>query len=318
MLQTSRRPGDPIPPDLILEYRKRAGLTQDELALRLGLAGKAVVSAWETGRTKCEGPAAEFLLHLSGRGNAAVEIPALTRNMDEIWDRTKAPLTSWRQIAAVPARPLEIEPARFVGLFPAAALPLADVQHGYPFTGEDLPGNVCGVSPSGWVGCIPASSDRQPAYLWLFKRDGKFAYRERLWEDDLSSTTHGDFDVGTILIVALQTTFFIKRLATLLSLDKDLELTFQLDLHGSRGKGVADALDPNGRYESKKWSEDHASAAITASVEDLSADPKAEAFRLTSEVVLQVSADFAQPKLLAKILKAQEKGSRQMGFLKNL
>jgi transcriptional regulator with XRE-family HTH domain len=318
MMFLSRKPGDAVPPEFVRDYRTSRGLTQDELALRLGVAGKAVVSGWETGRTKCEGVAAEFLLHLSGRGNAAIEIPAFTRSVDDIWQRAGDSITSWRQVVAVPEGALDIAPARFVTLFPDAALPPEQVRHGYPFTGEGLQSNVCGVGPSGWIGCIPAESNHQPAYLWTFKRDGKFAYREKLWEEHPSARTGGHFDVGTIALVSIQTTYFLQRAASLLKLDDSLGYTLQLDLRGSKGKGVADGNEFSGVFNqpTNRWAEDRADTCITTTVAELNADPLDVGLRLASELTMQVSVQLAQPKLLKQILKARLSTSKELGFLK--
>jgi transcriptional regulator with XRE-family HTH domain len=318
-ISARRSPGDPIPSEFVREYRIRNNLTQDELAHRMGVAGKAVVSGWETGRTKCEGPAAEFLLHLLGRGNAAVEIPALTRDMDATWGRTKNVITAWRQIAAVPESTVEIGLPRFARLFPEAALPTDQVQHGFPFTGENLPGNVCGVGPSGWLGCIPSSQEQQPRYLWTFKRDGRFAYREALWEEHPSSRTRGHFDLGTIAVVSLQTSFFLVRLAQLLALPDDLGFTIQLDLQGARGKGIADGSDAvdDSLHRTNTWAENRAEASISTTIRDLKADAYAVGVGLVSELVVQVSVDLAERTVVDQIIRPRINASGQLGFLKD-
>jgi len=85
--------------------RLRHDLSQDEFAARLGLrGGKSVISGWETGRTKCEGPAAELILKLFGESQSDVE-PLLLSEADKEWKRAGNNfLSSWRQIAIIRSR----------------------------------------------------------------------------------------------------------------------------------------------------------------------------------------------------------------------
>ena len=99
-----RRPGDPLPSELVRELRERRGFTQEQLAETLGVrGGKAVVSGWETGRTSCEGPAAELLLHLLG-GGRSLELTTLASEVESIWARAKDKIAAWRQVLVVPDR----------------------------------------------------------------------------------------------------------------------------------------------------------------------------------------------------------------------
>jgi transcriptional regulator with XRE-family HTH domain len=349
----ARKAGDALPAEFVADYRKRNGFTRAELAMRLGVfeeGGEDVVAGWETGQTKCEGPAAEFLLHLSGQGNAVVEIPAFVRTeVDNVWNRdVENALTAWRQIVAVPRQRIEIAHARFTTLFPEASLPPSEVQHGFPFTGEDLPGDVCQLTPSGWLGAIPASLSSAvamlssssipstttenesevwspsppspPRYMWRFTRDGKFAYREYLWEGHASSPTRGNFDLGSIVVITLQTAFFLRRLGSMLKLDDSVGYTLQLDLRGASGRGVAMAntFFPDPTRTTSRWTTDSAASAINTTMRELRADAVSVGLQLAADVTSQVSAEFAQPKLLRHVARMKLESTGRLGFLRSV
>src|SRR4051812_28852364 len=83
-----RRPGDPIPKEVVRLLRLRRGLSQDALAYQMGLSsGKNVVSGWETGRTACDGPAAELFLRLLGAGTIGIAAEELAAEMQSEWTR---------------------------------------------------------------------------------------------------------------------------------------------------------------------------------------------------------------------------------------
>ena len=50
-----RRSGDPLHPDKVKEIRKEMGLTQAQLALKMGIKSQVTISTWETGRARCCG-----------------------------------------------------------------------------------------------------------------------------------------------------------------------------------------------------------------------------------------------------------------------
>ena len=296
-----RKPGDPISGPVVREFRERGGLTQDELAQRLGVrGGKAVISGWETGRTACEGPAAEFLLHLLGGGDASLAMATLNADLEAVWNRASDRITSWRQVLVVPRAPVTVAPTTFVKLFPGAALP--ERRHGFPFTGVDLHGNVVGLTQSGWLGSIPA--DGQPSYVWMLKRDGRFGYREFLSEDSRrSSMGSGEIDVGTQLRLALETTHFLRRLAPMIGLGADLRINLQLDLEGVRGRALIDAHDDPGQWRFfNRWSEDHANAKIETSVGEIDSSPVDVGLRLVSEMAAQIGSNFTDHESLKRVL----------------
>jgi transcriptional regulator with XRE-family HTH domain len=311
----SRRPGDPVPAQLVQEYRRQAKLTQEQLAERLGVrGGKPVISGWETGRTSCEGPAAEFLLHLMGRGNSSVDVLTLHREMSSVWERAGNHVTEWRQILAVPDRPVAVPTQTFVSLFPPAAL--QKVHHGFPFTGVDLPGEVVGITQGGWLGSIPSAPDRPPTYLWMLKRDGRFGYRERLWEDDPTSEARGQLDVGSLLKLALQTTYFLRQLAPILAFDPSLRFTLQLHVEGARGRGLIDAGEP-WKAESREttWSEDQAQASAIVEVSQLLEKPFDAGVSLVSELAGQISAEYARPARLRQLLSNRKRQGGAFAFV---
>lgn len=311
-----RRAGDPIPADLVREFRKRSGLTQEQLAERLGIrGGKPVVSGWETGRTACEGPAAEFLLHLLGRGNASLDIATLSEELERTWTRAASPEVTWRQVVAVPDAPLTIDAQTFVTLFPRASLP--GYQHGFPFNGTSLPGNVCGLTQSGWLGAIPSEIEAAPSYAWLFKRDGRFAYRERLWESERRElVANGVIHVGTEILQALALTHFVRRVGTMLGVKEDRKFVLQIDLEGTRGKALADIQVPLGPGEPfTRWSENHAAASIEATLGEISREPIEVGLRLVSELAAQISAELVDVRTLKRVLANYRRVNHDFQFL---
>ena len=58
-----RKRGDTIPPETVKQIRNASGLTQEQLAERLGLSGgKSTISSWETGNARCTGISAEAVI----------------------------------------------------------------------------------------------------------------------------------------------------------------------------------------------------------------------------------------------------------------
>jgi serine/threonine-protein kinase HipA len=233
-----RQAGDPIPKELIREMRQRHGLSQDELARRLGLkGGKSVISGWENGHSACEGPVAELLLLLFGAGNAPIALVILNDEMDRQWQRARNSLTSWRQVSASPIDGGSISKQKFSALFPGVEIPAVEHVHGFPFIDRGLPKGVYGLSER-WVGAIPIEKNRPPGYLWMLDRTAAFAYREQIWEDQPTSVTGGNTHIGSILHVALSLTWFLSRLIKSAYDDADFELHLQLDLEGMENRGV--------------------------------------------------------------------------------
>jgi transcriptional regulator with XRE-family HTH domain len=306
-LQIDRQPGDPIPPDIIKEFRTVNRLTQEQLANRLGVrGGKPVISGWETGRTVCEGPAAEFLLHLMGRANVAFSAAGLRVAMNAEWERTGQPTGRWRQLSCVPESAIEIEPQNFVKLFPDAAID--NGSHGFPFA-KGMLQSCTGIRPDGWVGSIPTARTDQPTYLWMLRRDLSFADRARAWEDDPGSVTAGNVDVGYELLHALETALFIRGLATHEPpMPEDIRFTFYLDLAGVHGRGLVDATQPRGPHEYvRTWAEDEAHASISVSASEIYRTPIDVAIQLVSALAAQLGDEFTSDVSLRLVLKNRKR-----------
>jgi len=291
-------------------------LTQEQLAERLGIrGGKPVISGWETGRASCEGPAAELLLHLLGRGSVSFDVSTLDQELSAIWTRTKNPVEEWRQVLAVPEEATRSDAATFVSLFPQAALD--DGRHGFPFVARGLPSDVYGITQSGWLGCIPQRADVRPTYLWTLTRNARFGYREHLWEVDQMSSTRGQIDVGSMLNLALEATHFIRGLSARCSFGRELRFILQLDLHGARGRRLVEAPDPWGPDDGSValWNEDHATAATSATVEELTNDPLAVGIELVVEFAAQINPAFASSSALMTVLENRAKRGNRLAFL---
>src|SRR5580704_8935611 len=98
---SERTYGAPISKEMVRALRERAGLSQEALAARLGLAGKAVVSGWETGRTACEGPVAELIMYLFAADTSRTFVE-INNTAESTWRRAGTWHDTWRQVAAVP------------------------------------------------------------------------------------------------------------------------------------------------------------------------------------------------------------------------
>ncbi|HEY1697470.1 MAG TPA: hypothetical protein VGG39_35150 [Polyangiaceae bacterium] len=249
-----------------------------------------------------------------GRGSASVDILTLQQDMSTAWERAGNHITEWRQIVAVPQSPVTIPTPQFVSLFPEAAL--TKVRHGFPFTGVDLPGEVCGMTQAGWVGRIPSAPDRQPSYLWMLKRDGRFAYREHLWEDDPMRPAQGQLDVGAVLKIALATTYFLRKLAPICSFETSQRMTLQLDVEGVRGRSLVDGGEP-WQLESRetKWSEDHTSANKLVEVGELLEKPFDVGLSLVAELAGQINPDYARPAKLRQLVANRKRQGMDLGFV---
>lgn len=317
-----RRPGAPLSADLVKSLRERAGLTQERLAERMGISGKAVISGWETGRTTCDGPTAELLLRLLGTRDDS-ELSAELENLTEsVWRRTGKWGDTWRQVSVVPEVAVEIDRDRFVGLFPDAALPPKQHVNGFPFVSYDLPANVFGLANTGWVGVIPIEHERMPHYMWTFTRDASFAYREVPWEISWNSiVTGGHTHIGALLEMVGSTLFFLQRAAPRAKIDPSMNITISLDMEGMKGRGIVGALD---RYEyavddPKRLSPDaHVQVSVTRSIADIVADPLAATFALVGEAALLLRPDLATTPALKKQLRTRvvfDQKSKDMRFL---
>jgi transcriptional regulator with XRE-family HTH domain len=308
-----RRPGDPIPPEIVREFRTLNRLTQEQLAERLGIrGGKPVISGWETGRASCEGPAAEFLLYLMGRGNVAFSTAALRLAMNAEWERTGQPIRRWRQVGVVPESAIDIEAPTFVKLFPDAAI--ENGWHGFPFARGYLQ-DCIGIRPDAWVGVIPPGREAQPTYLWMLRRDLSFAYRSKFWEDDPSSVTSGrHIDVGYELLHAAQTALLLRRIAR--PAPAELRFTFYLDLAGVRGHGLIDATQPLlGGAPLTTWAEDEAHASLSVSADEVFNDPLGVSSRLVIELASQLGDEFASEAALRRVVQHRKKEGTVRDFI---
>jgi len=324
-----RQPGDALPGPFIRGLRQKHGLTQEQLAHRLGIrGGKSVISAWETGATVCEGPAAELLLRLLGDTGAAagMDLAALTTEADAVWGRAKDRILTWRQVAAVPDRPLSLERLKFANAFPSLSIPAKEHANGFPFVGLNSP--VHGISQSGWTGVIPSAQQRQPHYFWTLRWGGEFLYREANWEENERSPTSGHIHIRSLLTVALATTFFLRRLAKYFEVDASANYTLALDLNGIAGRGIVtyhpaapfDVVDDPPHLST----EDHLQVTMTVSVADVMNDPVAPGIRLINELTGILRPDLSSNSALRRELKLAIESDKRtsgkyrwLGFLEN-
>ncbi len=314
-LDPARQPGDPLPGELVKEIRLAQELSQDELAARLGLrGGKSVISGWETGRARCEGPAAELLLKLFKEGDRGAP-SSLLADVDATWKRAGNYVSAWRQIAILPIGAVSIDREAFANLFPGAEIPPEQHVHGFPFVGHGhgLPDDVYSLGPEGWTGAIPTELNRPTTYLWRLTRHAAFVHRERVWEDDPLSVTGGHIHFGAQFNLVVPAIYFYKRLAERCQLDGALKCRVQLDLEGIAGRGMVAyhsgrALDdftldaPLGAS-----SRNHLSVTLTASVQDIVADPKRVASSLVGEAALVMRPDLASDSALDEQLRRRHR-----------
>lgn len=324
--QRRRQPGEPLSSDLVKAIRLRHKLSQDEFAARLGLrGGKSVVSGWETGRTRCEGPAAELILKLFGESQPDAEPPLLLQ-ADEEWKRAGNFLSSWRQIAILPLAVQTIEREAFVHLFPGAEIPPEQYAHGFPFIDQGLPG-IFRLDERGWMGAVPVERNRSPDYFWSLKRDGAFVYRESRWEDDALSVTKGHIHFGAQFNITMAGVFFYRRLIERLRFDPEQKVQLRLDLEGIEGRGVV-------AYQAGRPANDftldaptglsptnHASFIVGSNCREIVEKPLRVGLALVGELALALRPDLASEKSLEEQLCKRHReddngdGVRFLGFL---
>ncbi|WNG24134.1 helix-turn-helix transcriptional regulator [Cystobacter fuscus] len=302
-----RQSGDPIPGAVVRDLRQRHGITQEQLAQRLGIrGGKSVISAWEKGSSTCEGPAAELLLRLLGGNTGDVDLAALTSEVAPIWERAENPVTTWRQVAAVPDRNLQLDRAKFATAFPSLSIPSQEHAHGFPFVDiGDSP--VYGVGQSGWTGAIPTEREKDPYYLWTLKQGGQFLYREHMWENDPRSITKGHIHIRAVLTASLATTFMLRRLAQQFALDNSVNYSLGLAFNGIAGRGLATHHpgDPFGVFERPQIlsTENHLSVSVTVPLEEIIETPVESGLALTGELANLLCPDKASDTALRHELK---------------
>jgi serine/threonine-protein kinase HipA len=322
-----RQPGDPLPKELVRELRQRNGLSQDELAQRLGLkGGKSVISGWENGHSRCEGPAAELLLRLFPEDTAAPEVASLLTEVEHLWKRAGNYVDVWRQAVAVPRGRAQIDRAEFARLFPGTEIPPREIVHGFPFVDLGVSHDVYGISPRGWTGIIPSEPDRPPAYLWTLGRDARFAYRERIWEDAPTAVTAGHTHLGSLFQLSLSVTYFLHRLFGKCRFDRELQYTLQLDLEGIRGRGLVgyrkDRTYPDLTLDDPPRTavENHLKASIATTVGAIEDDPLLVGIELVGEIALLLRPDLAVDSILEDQLRRRHfelgrSGLPWLGFL---
>lgn len=322
---SARQTGDPLDPKVIKEVRARLGLSQDEFAARLGLrGGKSVISGWENGHTKCEGPAAELILLLFGT-DASPELSRIVASADAIWRRAGNYLPAWRQIAIVPLAPFKIAPDVFASLFPGTEIPPDQHAHGFPAI-EGLPSGVYGLGTQGWTGAIPVERERPPQYHWSLGRGAAFLYRERPWEEDAMAFASGHTHFGSLLDIAMNGTFFYQRLAERCGLPASTQCRVQLDLEGIAGRGVV-AYRTHGRSDTsvddpkELFAENHLAVSVTKHVQEFLNDPLHVGYALVAEAALVLRPDLASAASLEDQLRRRhhqddsDSKIRLLGFL---
>jgi DNA-binding transcriptional regulator YiaG len=324
-----RKPGDAIPKELIRMLRDRKHWDQGELAYNLGLpSGRNVVDAWESGRSRCEGPAAELVLRLLGLRDLALLGEALSGLVDAEWLRAgpDRAVRLWRQFIAIPESEQEVDADTWASLFPRIAIPAAQRVHGFPFIPEGLPAEVVTRGPDAWKGSVPSREEDPPGYLWILRADGQFAYRERAWEEDPMAITRGNILVASILELVLAGTFFVSNVFRTWNLAPETRVLLRADLHGLKGRGIVANVDETGNLvdvPTSLSSENQRAASINATVAEVTADPKRRALSLVAELVRPLRPDLAQTAALefqlARRLRFDkgQPGFRTLGFLDN-
>jgi transcriptional regulator with XRE-family HTH domain len=316
---SERTYGAPLSKEMVRTLRERAGLSQEALAIRLGLAGKAVVSGWETGRTTCEGPAAELLMYLFAADTSRTFIE-LNTNAEATWRRAGTWQDAWRQIAAIPEAPLTIGRDAFAALFPGTEIPARQHALGFPFV-RVPESNVFGIGTDGWSGSMPADHDRAPRFLWQLDRRGGFVYRETPWEDAYDVELFGHTHVGSLLDLAVCTTIFLGRLTDTAKLDHQWRYALRIDLEGMRGRGIVTGRDTS--PPSMRCNDRHLTAEHTCTLRDTIAKPVATACALVAEVLTLIRPELASREQLEEQLRARhrldrERERRMLGMLDSL
>ena len=327
-----RAPGDPIPKELVRDLRLKHNLSQDEFAQRLGVrGGKSVVSAWEGGRAPCEGPVAELVLALFAGKNAGANVAQLLQEAERIWRRAPTHRDSWRQLTAVPEDAIEIERAKFVKLFPEAALPHEQHAHGFPTV--ELHANVYGLTADGWVGSVPFERERAPHWIWALKRTGEVYYREVPWEETPGAVTIGQIQVWSLLALTLKTVFLLRRVAKICKFPDALPYTLQLDMEGVADRGLVAfrriPMTPKSRGfypvdEPRRSSpENHVRASVRTSIGAMNSNPLGVGYDLVGEMALLLRPDLASADVLADQLRRAHAQDREhqyrfLGFLDSI
>jgi DNA-binding transcriptional regulator YiaG len=330
-----RRPGDPIPGDLVRELRRKSGLSEEALAVELGLrsSGKNIIVAWEAGQAVCDGPAAELILQrlqLVTTDASGIIANALSGSLDTEWNRTGAEksIALWRQFVGVVDSPDGLDTNSWSSLFPGLAIPSQERVHGFPFVDVRSDTPVYRLKSLEWFGSIPTEKKRPAAYLWKMTRTGAFGYRERTWEEDPMSVTHGHIHVGALIELALAGTFFMCRVIERWAVKQDTNVLVRLDLHGMNGRRiVAGGGDPRGMIVDdgkQSAAEDDLTASLKPTAATLKADPVSVGLDLVQELIAPLRVDLANRKSMFEQLEMRRSLDRSnpqdflsLGFVKS-
>lgn len=251
---------------------------------------------------------------------------ALLGDIDRIWRRAGNYAPSWRQISVLPQSQLEIPTQVYRELFPGAEIPLEEIAHGFPLLGLDLASGIYKLGPQGWIGIVPIEAERPPSFLWLLRQDGHFAYREVLWEESSLSITGGHTHIGSLLQLALATTFFMRNLISRAHLPLAIQCSLQLDLHGMKNRTIvghpiglpSTALLIDGN--TKKSQIDTIIGTVTTNLESIVKNPLLVGYRLVASTVQSLRPDLTDSAALERQLRIRLEQDRHqryrfLGFL---
>lgn len=316
MAGSIRRPGDPISPQVVKELRAKAGLTQEAFAQALGVrGGKSVISGWETGSTACDGPVAELIRLKYGGVSASAE--ELSASMANRWNAGPSPLKVWRQVSAVPRVPIKIEASTFMSLFPSAAIEPEKFNHGFPFVevGSHL---VFAPTSDGWLGRVPNIPEKSAHYLWMARRDGSFAYREPVWEDQQISGGH--LHIRAVMVLACATVAFVPKIAELARLNDSVEYDLALEFEGMRGRGL---VAPRGGIPvaygastepERMWGDESLRVETSVTIAEMKQDLVEVSLSLVSELAFLLSPSLNKQALLRHLRDFHDDDKKRLGF----
>ena len=151
---------------------------------------------WETGRTRCEGPAAELILKVFGESGPD-GAPSLLSAVELVWRRAGTTCRHGVRFGSSAAR------YPWIATFLRDCSQEPNSRQSSMFTGSRssvmvmvFPTTSYKLEPDGWTGVVPREVDRPPSYFWRLQRNGAFIYRERIWEDDPMAITGGNLHFG--------------------------------------------------------------------------------------------------------------------------
>ncbi|HET9623168.1 MAG TPA: HipA N-terminal domain-containing protein [Kofleriaceae bacterium] len=293
------------------------------MAERLGMPGSGnLVQEWEEGHRSIGGPIEDLLLKtLDGGAHEASTIRSLNDRAEEIWRRSGNWYETWRQVSAIPLEPAQIEATTFAKLFPTASLPHEQHVHGFPFVDYQLPREVYGLHGDRWRGVIPIA-DLPPVYEWMFERNGGFLNREKIWEDDKSSITHGHIHIGALFEICASVVFFIRRLASQALLSS--RYRFVLDQHGMIGRGVVAQVESTPSDELRVdnpgiiSTSNHQAASLDVELDTIRSYPLGVVYDLVAEAMLALRPDLCDRGKLERQLRLRHASDDRRGRIRFL